>query len=81
MAASPNAGANGNGGIEPAEGVRFEDLPSGGKKAAPAEPEIGAAQGADGRIHVGAIRYGLAAIKNVGESAMQASIPARSMKP
>jgi DNA polymerase-3 subunit alpha len=48
------------------ESVRFEDLPA--RKSAGASPE---------KPHLGAIRYGLAAIKNVGESAMIAAVDER----
>jgi len=64
------------------EGVRFEDLQSGpvtngatangaASEEAPAPVE---------KIHVGAIRYGLAAIKNVGETAVAAAIVERDAK-
>ncbi len=58
------------------EEARFEDLPSGAPNAAalPADPEPVAAAT---RIHVGSIRYGLAAIKNVGEAAMEAALAER----
>jgi DNA polymerase-3 subunit alpha len=48
------------------ESVRFEDLPAG--KPPSAAPE---------KPHLGAIRYGLAAIKNVGEGAMIATVEER----
>ncbi len=47
------------------EEARFEDLP--------ASPEVVPVS----RIHIGSIRYGLAAIKNVGEAAMEATIAER----
>ncbi len=51
------------------EGVSFEDLPKtkrGKKEAEPVAPAK--------RIHVGSTRFGLAAIKNVGESAMESAV-------
>ena len=71
------SGPNGNGEAEPEAAVRFEDLPAGGKKteSIPAGSTPPGDEG--GRIHLGAIRYGLAAIKNVGESAMEAAIAER----
>jgi DNA polymerase-3 subunit alpha len=62
------------------QGVRFEDLPSG--PAAPATngsaPEE--TSSSTEKIHMGAIRYGLAAIKNVGETAVAAAIAERDAK-
>ncbi len=52
------------------DGVRFEELPNG--SALPV-----ALESASGRNHVGSIRYGLAAIKNVGEAAMAAAVAER----
>jgi len=60
-----------------ADGVRFEDLPVAGDAIAPAEPVVSAT---GERIHVGSIRYGLAAIKNVGEVAMEAAVAERDAK-
>ncbi len=57
--------------------IRFEDLPSGGKPNGTAEAANGAAATAE-RIRLGAIRYGLAAIKNVGESAMESAMAERA---
>jgi DNA polymerase-3 subunit alpha len=64
------------------ESVRFDDLPSEkpskkGKRAKAATKEALAAAAAE-KPHLGAIRYGLAAIKNVGEPAMQAAISERT---
>jgi DNA polymerase-3 subunit alpha len=57
------------------ENVRFEDLPSAGEAVAKAS----AAPAAGGeKIRVGSIRFGLAAIKNVGESAMEAAVAERA---
>ncbi len=53
------------------ESVRFEDLPKNGK-GAKKEPVV-----VPEKPHLGAIRYGLAAIKNVGEPAMVAAIGER----
>ena len=60
------------------EGVRFEDLPS-GPSAAP-EPVEAAPTAPAEKIHVGAIRYGLAAIKNVGETAVASAMAERDAK-
>ncbi|MEA3209226.1 MAG: polymerase subunit alpha [Chthoniobacter sp.] len=53
-------------------GVRFEDLPEakprGSKKSAEPAAE---------RVHVGSTRFGLAAIKNVGETAMESAVAER----
>jgi DNA polymerase-3 subunit alpha len=57
-------------------GVRFEDLPS--SKPAEAVEEVAPVELSE--IRVGSIRYGLAAIKNVGEAAMEAAIAERSAK-
>jgi DNA polymerase-3 subunit alpha len=63
------------------EGVRFEDLPSGpASNGAPAAAEEAAAAASGEKIHVGSIRYGLAAIKNVGESAVASAIAERESK-
>jgi DNA polymerase-3 subunit alpha len=64
--------------VEPDAEVRFEDLPAGEKKNGAAEAANGAAPAAAERIRLGAIRYGLAAIKNVGESAMEAAMSERA---
>ncbi len=57
------------------EGVSFEDLPSGGPGP---DVEAEALLTPSGeRISLGSIRYGLAAIKNVGEGGMQAAIEER----
>ena len=59
------------------DGVRFEDLPSAKPSDSAEEPaEEAAPELRD--IRVGSIRYGLAAIKNVGEGAMEAAIAERS---
>ncbi len=61
------------------EDVRFEDLPDGSAKVAGnGNGSNGHAPSPGGRIHLGAIRYGLAAIKNVGESAMESAIAERA---
>lgn len=61
------------------EGVRFDDLPSGSaSNGTPAVEEAPAASGE--KIHVGSIRYGLAAIKNVGETAVASAIAERESK-
>jgi DNA polymerase III subunit alpha len=60
-----------DGPVEP--GVSFEDLPSGKNghgDAAPVNPLVHKPQ-------LGSIRYGLAAIKNVGEAAMEAALAER----
>jgi DNA polymerase-3 subunit alpha len=57
------------------EDVRFEDLPSASEAKAPASAEPSSAPE---RIHIGSIRYGLAAIKNVGELAMEAAVAERA---
>jgi DNA polymerase-3 subunit alpha len=59
------------------EDVRFEDLPSAPASNGAAEIETPAA---GEKIHVGSIRYGLAAIKNVGETAVAAAIAERDSK-
>ncbi|EDY21255.1 DNA polymerase III, alpha subunit [Chthoniobacter flavus Ellin428] len=59
------------------ENVRFEDLPSGPGTNGSAGAETPAS---DEKIHVGSIRYGLAAIKNVGEAAVAAAIVERNNK-
>jgi DNA polymerase-3 subunit alpha len=56
------------------EDVRFEDLPSDSAPKVKTEDEPTASSE---RIHVGSIRYGLAAIKNVGETAVAAAIVER----
>jgi DNA polymerase-3 subunit alpha len=63
-------------------GVRFEDLPAERsakrkKRVKTATKEALAAAAAE-KLHLGAIRYGLAAIKNVGEPAMEAAIAERT---
>jgi DNA polymerase III subunit alpha len=60
------------------EGVRFEDLPSAteAKAAVAAEPAPSNGE----RVPVGSIRFGLAAIKNVGEVAMEAAVAEREAK-
>ena len=63
--------------VEPDSDVRFEDLPASNGNGAPVEPEAAVTKAANGRIHIGAIRYGLAAIKNVGELAMEAALAER----
>jgi len=50
------------------EGVNFEEMPTGKAKKAP-EPAAPVQ-----KIYVGSTRFGLAAIKNVGESAMEAGV-------
>jgi len=60
--------ASGDPGAAEEEHARFEDLPE-GKRETVAPPE---------KPRLGAIRYGLAAIKNVGESAMAAAIEERN---
>ncbi|MDR3406196.1 MAG: DNA polymerase III subunit alpha [Chthoniobacter sp.] len=58
------------------EGVRFEDLPSApATNGAAAVEEVVSVPGE--KVHVGSIRYGLAAIKNVGETAVAAAIAER----
>ena len=54
---------------EEEEGVSFEDLPKAkaARKAAEPAPPVA-------RIHVGSTRFGLAAIKNVGEAAMESAV-------
>jgi DNA polymerase-3 subunit alpha len=56
------------------DGVRFDDLPAAGDPAAKADAPL--ASGGE-KIHVGSIRFGLAAIKNVGESAMESAVEER----
>ncbi len=66
--------------VEPDADIRFDDLPAAQKlsaKPAPA-PAASAAPAAPERLHLGAIRYGLAAIKNVGESAMESAMSERA---
>ena len=66
---------------EPGSEVRFEDLPAGGKPngtAAVANGANGTPPAAGDRVRLGAIRYGLAAIKNVGESAMESAMAGRA---
>jgi DNA polymerase-3 subunit alpha len=63
-------------------GVRFEDLPAGEKnskrkKRVKAATKEALAAAALEKPYLGAIRYGLAAIKNVGEPAMVAAIAER----
>ncbi len=64
--------------IEPDSGVRFEDMPVGEKKNGAAGVADAAPPPTDERLHLGAIRYGLAAIKNVGESAMESAMSERA---
>jgi DNA polymerase-3 subunit alpha len=59
------------------DGVRFEDLPS-SKPTDSADEPAGEAIPELRDIRVGSIRYGLAAIKNVGEAAMEAAIAERA---
>ena len=59
------------------EGVRFDELPS--ASAAKVKTEEAPTAPSEG-IHVGSIRYGLAAIKNVGETAVAAAIIERESK-
>lgn len=61
------------------EGVRFEDLPSADEELEPV-PVVAEAPVSTERVHVGSIRFGLAAIKNVGEVAMEAAIAEREAK-
>jgi len=56
--------------------VRFEDLPANGKTTKGAK-NTKVEMTAPEKPHLGAIRYGLAAIKNVGEPAMVAAIAER----
>jgi DNA polymerase-3 subunit alpha len=56
------------------EDVRFEDLPSASEAAA--KPDATTTSSGE-KIRVGSIRFGLAAIKNVGESAMEAAVVER----
>ncbi len=56
------------------EQVRFDDLPSAEGMAA--KPDLDLVLGGE-KIHVGSIRYGLAAIKNVGEAAMESAVAER----
>jgi DNA polymerase-3 subunit alpha len=60
------------------EGVRFEDLPAAADitEAPPVEAPVATGE----RVHVGSIRFGLAAIKNVGEVAMEAAVAERGAK-
>ncbi|MCX6982448.1 MAG: DNA polymerase III subunit alpha [Verrucomicrobia bacterium] len=66
---------------EPGSEVRFEDLAAGAKPngtAQVANGTNGTPPAAGDRIRLGAIRYGLAAIKNVGESAMESAMAERA---
>ena len=66
---------------EPGSEVRFEDLPAGAKPngtASVANGANGTPPAAGDRVRLGAIRYGLAAIKNVGESAMESAMAGRA---
>ena len=56
------------------EGVRFDELPGAGEAAAKADAPL--VSGGE-KIYVGSIRFGLAAIKNVGESAMESAVEER----
>jgi DNA polymerase III subunit alpha len=64
------------------ENVRFEDLPEekAAKKARKkaARKEVAAAVALEEKPQLGAIRYGLSAIKNVGEAAMEAALAERA---
>ena len=74
------AAANDNGSEEVSgeeEGVRFDDLPAAGEEPEAAAPK---APASTEKVHVGSIRFGLAAIKNVGEAAMEAAIAERDAK-
>jgi DNA polymerase-3 subunit alpha len=64
------------------EGVRFDDLPSAGEPIEETEPvaETNGATAPGEKIHVGSIRYGLAAIKNVGETAVATAVAERVAK-
>jgi len=63
------------------EDVRFEDLPSGPAFGEASAPVLEAPVLASGeKIQVGSIRYGLAAIKNVGETAVASAIVERESK-
>ncbi|MGB8168418.1 MAG: DNA polymerase III subunit alpha, partial [Chthoniobacteraceae bacterium] len=55
---------------EEEEGISFEDLPKSKAAAKKGSETSAAAQ----KIYVGSTRFGLAAIKNVGESAMEAAV-------
>jgi DNA polymerase-3 subunit alpha len=65
---------------EPDAAIRFEDMPAGKKMDGTIEVTNGAALVAGERVHLGAIRYGLAAIKNVGESAMESAMSERARR-
>jgi DNA polymerase-3 subunit alpha len=54
---------------EEEEGISFEDLPKAKNAKKPSEPAAPVQ-----RIHVGSTRFGLAAIKNVGEAAMESAV-------
>ncbi len=56
------------------ENIRFDDLPS--ADGMPPKPDLDLVLGGE-KIHVGSIRYGLAAIKNVGEAAMESAVAER----
>ena len=56
------------------EGVRFDELPGAGEAAAKVDAPL--VSGGE-KIYVGSIRFGLAAIKNVGESAMESAVEER----
>ena len=64
--------------VEPGADIRFEDLPAAEKKNGAAEATNGAVPAIGERAHLGAIRYGLAAIKNVGEAAMESAMSERA---
>ncbi|MEO6786839.1 MAG: DNA polymerase III subunit alpha [Chthoniobacteraceae bacterium] len=64
--------------MEPDADIRFEDLPVANPKPAKIEATNGHAPDGPERMHLGAIRYGLAAIKNVGESAMESAMSERA---
>ena len=67
--------------IEPDADIRFQDLPVAEAKLPKFDPANGhapAVPAAPERVHLGAIRYGLAAIKNVGESAMESAMSERA---
>jgi DNA polymerase-3 subunit alpha len=75
--AAPATNGTGEGETIEEEGVRFDELPSASAPKAKTEDEPSVA---GERIHVGSIRYGLAAIKNVGETAVAAAIVERESK-
>ena len=56
------------------EDVRFDELPAAGEEGV--KPDLALVSGGE-KIHVGSIRFGLAAIKNVGEAAMESAVAER----